>query len=181
MRIIAGKYRGKKLFSPDTKDVRPTSDRARESIFNILNSRFSSDYSKYNLLDIYAGTGAFGFEALSRGFASVTFIDKNTENIQKNAKLFPNEQAKINILKADATNLPKINKTFDLVFMDAPYSLGLTEKTLLQLVQKNWLSDNVLCIVETQKNEEFALHKSLEIIDERIYGIAKISFICKKQ
>ena len=82
MRIIAGKYRGKKLFSPDTKDVRPTSDRARESIFNILNSRFSSDYSKYNLLDIYAGTGAFGFEALSRGFASVTFIDKNTENIQ---------------------------------------------------------------------------------------------------
>ena len=181
MRIIAGKYRGKKLFSPDTKDVRPTSDRARESIFNILNSRFSSDYSKYNLLDVYAGTGAFGFEALSRGFASVTFIDKNTENIQKNAKLFPNEQAKINILKADATNLPKINKTFDLVFMDAPYSLGLTEKTLLQLVQKNWLSDNVLCIVETQKNEELALHESLEIIDERIYGIAKISFICKKQ
>ena len=181
MRIIAGKYRGKKLFSPENKDVRPTSDRARESIFNILNSRFSADYSRYNLLDIYAGTGAFGFEALSRGVANVTFVDKNTENIQKNAKLFPNEQNKINILKADATNLSKINKTFNLIFMDAPYSQGLTEKTLQQLIQKDWLSENALCIVETQKNEEVIIPEEFEIIDERIYGIAKILFICKKQ
>lgn len=181
MRIIAGKYRGKKLFSPENKEIRPTSDRARESIFNILNSRFSSDYSKYNLLDIYAGTGAFGFEALSRGFASITFVDRNTENIQKNAKLFPNEQSNINIIKSDATNLPKTNKTFDFVFMDAPYSQGLSEKTLQQLVQKNWLSDNALCIIETQKNEDLSIPSSLEIIDERIYGIAKITFIRKKQ
>ncbi|MBR1841331.1 MAG: RsmD family RNA methyltransferase [Alphaproteobacteria bacterium] len=89
MRIVAGKYRGKKLWAPTGKDVRPTSERAREALFSILYSKIGGNYSAMNIADIYAGTGAFGFEALSRGFKSVTFVDIDTTAVRKNAKLFP--------------------------------------------------------------------------------------------
>ena len=177
MRIVAGKYRGKKLWAPTGKDVRPTSERAREALFSILYSKIGGNYTAMNMADIYAGTGAFGFEALSRGFKSVTFVDINTTAVQKNVKLFPTETDKIKIITADATHLPKARQKFDLIFTDAPYALGLTEKTLAQILQQEWLSENGVCIVETRKDETTDIPEAFDLIDERIYGLAKVIFL----
>ena len=87
MRIVAGKYRGKKLFTPDYEGVRPTSERAREALFSILYSRLGG-LGECKVLDIFAGTGAFGLEALSRGAAKVAFVDKNPKLLNKNTALF---------------------------------------------------------------------------------------------
>ena len=106
MRIIAGNYRGKKLLSPTRAEVRPTADRARESVFNILNSKLDAPWEQQHLLDIFAGSGAFALEALSRGAASVCLVDIDISDAKKNAALFPKEAAKISLLKASATALP---------------------------------------------------------------------------
>ncbi len=180
MRIVAGQYRGKKLFTPEGKDVRPTSERAREAVFNILNSRWGSDYSFIHLADIFAGTGAFGLEALSRGAASVTLVDKDTTLALKNAKMFVKEQNKIKVVRADALNLPKSQTKFNVVFMDAPYAKGLTEEVLKQLIAKEWLSENFLCIVEIRCDEHIDIPKEYEVVDERGYGLAKILFLESK-
>ncbi len=177
MRIVAGKYRGKKLWAPIGKDVRPTSERAREALFSILYSKIGGNYSAMNIADIYAGTGAFGFEALSRGFKSVTFVDIDTTAVRKNAKLFPAETDKIKIITANAAKLPPPQQKFDLIFMDAPYALGLTEKTLAQILQQKWLAEGGICIVETRKDETTEIPESFDLIDERIYGLAKVIFL----
>ena len=171
MRIVAGQYRGKKLWTPEGKEVRPTSERAREAIFNILNS---------HLADIFAGTGAFGLEALSRGAASVTLVDKDTSLAAKNAKMFVKEQAKIKLIKADALNLPHLRDKFNMVFMDAPYAKGLTEEVLKQLLEKDWLEPNSLCIVEIKKDEHIDIPQKYELLDERVYGLARILFLDPK-
>lgn len=180
MRIVGGKYRGKKLWAPEGKSVRPTSERAREAIFNILYSRLGGDYSQMSLLDIFCGTGAFGFEAVSRGFKNVTFMDIDTTAVQKNAKLFSGEQDKITILKNDATRLYKARHKYQLVFSDAPYALGLTELALQELSAKEWLADKAVCVAEVRKDERFLLPDELELIDERVYGLARILFLRKK-
>lgn len=180
MRIVAGQYRGKKLWTPEGKEVRPTSERAREAIFNILNSHWGSDYSAVRLADIFAGTGAFGLEALSRGAASVTLVDKDTSLAAKNAKMFVKEQAKIKLIKADALNLPHLRDKFNMVFMDAPYAKGLTEEVLKQLLEKDWFEPNSLCIVEIKKDEHIDIPQKYELLDERVYGLARILFLDPK-
>ena len=177
MRIVAGKYRGKKLWTPEGKDVRPTSERAREAIFNILYSLTGGNYASWNMADIYGGTGAFGFEALSRGFNSITFVDIDTTALQKNAKLFSKDADKIRLIKADATQLPKVRAPFELVFTDAPYARGLTEKTLKQLPLKGWIDHKSICIAEIHKAEVLDISETFEICDERIYGLARILFL----
>ncbi len=176
MRIIAGTYRGKKLFTPENNDVRPTSDRARESIFNILNSKIDNNWADYSLLDLFSGSGALGLEALSRGVKNICLVDKNTKLLTRNAALFTKEQAKIKVLTTDATNLPNGNQSYNLVFMDAPYKKGLTEKALQELLQKNWLQSDALCVIEVEKNETISLPDAFEVIDERTYGLAKFIF-----
>ena len=180
MRIVGGQYRGKKLWSPIGKDVRPTSERVREAIFNILYSKLGNDYSKKFLLDIFAGTGAFGYEALSRGFNFVSFMDKDTTAVLKNAKLFPKESDRIHIIKADATAMPHAYRKYDMVFMDAPYALGLTEIALQQLIEQQWLQDQAICIVEIRKDERWPLPEAFELLDERVYGLARILFLRKR-
>lgn len=177
MRIVAGKYRSKKLFTPKDNNVRPTSERAREALFNIINSRFGADYSGFDLLDIFAGTGAFGFEGLSRGVNSVTFLDINTDLVKKNAALFVADKEKISIIQANAINLPQAKKQYNFVFSDAPYDKGLSERALNELSQKNWLADKALCVVEVRHNENLQISPTFELFDERIYGQAKILFL----
>lgn len=180
MRIVGGKYRGKKLWAPLGNDVRPTSERAREAIFNILFSRTGGDYSNKSAADIFCGTGAFGFEALSRGFANVTFIDIDTVPVNKNAKLFPNEQDKIHIMKADATALSGKRRQYDLIFTDAPYAQGMSDKTLVRIMQNDWLKQGGYLIAEIRKDEQLKIPEELEYIDERVYGLARILFLQKK-
>ena len=177
MRIIAGKYRAKILKSPKSGVVRPTSDRAREALFNILNSKLNGEWDNCKFLDVFAGTGAVGLEALSRGAEKVGFIDMHTENLLQNVKLFPQEQKKITICKAWAENLPVAGEGYNLVFLDAPYAKNLSEPALDQLLQKKWLEQDALVVVETQKDENFVPSSAFEIIDERVYGPAKFHFL----
>lgn len=177
MRIVGGKYRGKKLWAPEGKKVRPTSERAREAIFNILYSHLGGEYDKLSLLDVFAGTGAFGLEAISRGFKQVTFIDTDTTSVLKNIKMFADESENLNVIKADATHLPRAWQKFDMVFMDAPYALDLTQKALRQLVKQGWLKEKALCIVEVKKDEKLLITEEFNLIDERIYGLAKVLFL----
>ena len=132
MRIIGGSYRGKKLFSPQSEQVRPTSDRAREAIFNILYSKLSSSFDEQNLIELYAGSGAFSLEAISRGFRKACMIDINTSSLSKNVALFPKEKDKIKIIKSDATNLPFSTESYDVAFLDAPY------RCIFHFQQENW-------------------------------------------
>ncbi len=175
MRIIAGKYRAKNLISPEDQSVRPTSDRAREAVFSILYS-LGKNVSDKKVLDVFAGTGALGFEALSRGAKSVCFIDQNVRLLIKNSALFPAEKEKINIIKADVSHLPYAKEKYDIVFSDAPYDKGLNEKAFEELVQKGFLSSDAVCVVETRHNEDLNLPSSFELIGERVYGMAKVRF-----
>ena len=190
MRIIAGKYRGKKLFPPLSDAVRPTMDRAREAVFSIINGMID-DWSQTRFLDVFCGTGAFGLEAISRGAAEVCLLDIDPATARKNANLFPNEQDKIKVIKANVMSLPgNISNPFNLIFLDAPYNQGLSEIALQTLIQTNWLSNNALIIVEVEKNEELIFPSPLagegrvrgttagEItsLQSRTYGAAKFLF-----
>lgn len=179
MRIIAGKYRGKKLFTPQDLNVRPTAERAREALFSILYSRLGN-FTSCEVLDVFAGTGAFGFEALSRGAKCVSFIDKEPKLVMKNAALFPAEKTNISIIKADVSNLPRAAKAYNLIFMDAPYAKGLSAETIQNLRQKNWLSPDALCLIETRYDEALDLPEDFVPVDERCYGLAKIRFYVYK-
>lgn len=180
MRIVAGKYKAKQLFVPKGIDVRPTLERTREALFSILYSK-NLNFEELSVLDIFAGTGAFGFEALSRGAKNITFIDKDTKPVSKNASLFASEKDKIKIIKADVHNLPISTIKYNLIFMDAPYSKGLTDIAIENLINKDYIADNSLILVETLKSEEIILPPDLELCDERIYGIAKIRFFIFKK
>ncbi len=176
MRIIAGKYRGKKLFSPTREGVRPTSDRAREALFSVLYSRFGG-FSGLSVIDIFAGTGAFGLEALSRGAEKALLIDKDTALATKNAALFPDFKQKLEVLRADACHLPYAKQTYNLVFCDAPYAKGLTEPALTELAKKSWLLEGAFCMVEVRKDEALTPPLGFCKTDEKIYGLAKVIFL----
>lgn len=177
MRIIAGKYRAKILKSPKSGVVRPTSDRAREALFNILNSKLGGNWENCRFLDVFAGTGAIGLEALSRGANSVGFIDINTENLLQNIKLFPQEREKIKVYKSSAENLSFAREQYNLVFLDAPYEKKLSEPAIEQLLKKMWLEKEVVIVVETQKTEKFTFPQELELVEERVYGPAKFRIL----
>ena len=177
MRIIAGKYRGKKLVSPLTDKIRPTSDRAREAVFNILNSRLEHNWEAFSLLEVFAGTGALGLEALSRGIKKICQIDIDTKTAAANAALFPAEKERITLLRLDAAKLGKAPEKYNLLFMDAPYNQGLTEKALKTVAAGGWLEEGALCLAELEKNEQITIPEEYELQEERIYGLAKILFL----
>lgn len=177
MRIIGGQYRGKKLFSPDSDKVRPTSDRAREALFNILYSQLENPWSEYTLLDVFAGTGAFALEAVSRGAKQVGLIDMDTTAILKNIALFPQEKSKISVIKADVKKMPLAHQQYDILFMDAPYNKGLSEIALQQLHEQKWLKSRTLCLVEVEKNEQIEIPSCYQLQNERHYGLAKVLFL----
>jgi len=180
LRIVGGKYRGKKLFSPLTDDVRPSSDRLRESLFNILYSKLKA-FDNLSFLDVFAGTGAMGLEALSRGFSPVGLIDKDTTSVLKNTALFDKEANNLHLIKADVARLPVSKIKYDVIFSDAPYDKGLNELALQNLSQSGFIKDGALCIVETRFNETLALSSNFKIVDERRYGMAKLYFYIFEQ
>ena len=180
MRILGGFYRCKKLLSPSTTYMRPSADKARESVFNILFSKLDKQWQEITVADIFCGTGAFGLEAISRGVKQVTLVDINTNAAAKNVALFPQEKNKISLIKANAINLPFSAKQYDVIFMDAPYQQNISEKTLASVIEKKWLSPNGICIGETAHDEELPIPENMEVIDIRKYGIAKFHFITFK-
>lgn len=185
MRIIGGSARGRRLFSPPGKRaaIRPTADRAREALFNIIGPRIIGS----QVLDLFAGTGALGCEALSRGAAQAVFIDNSKEALDianKNVTLVTDGPSRSILLKIDLSRgLHKVaqllpdHPRFDIVFADPPYLVGLSEKILFILDKSTMLSQNPLVVIEEQKSfsppEKL---KSLHLSDRRTYGKSSFFF-----
>jgi 16S rRNA (guanine966-N2)-methyltransferase len=181
MRIVAGKFRGKALLSPSDDSIRPTSDRARESVFNILASRLSPNLDGFKVLDLFAGTGALGLEALSRGASSVVFVDLGAEArglIRDHIEAF-GAGGVAKLLRRDATALGPAGTMgpMDLVFLDPPYGKGLGELALASLRDGNWLSKDATIVFEESSDTPVELPAGFVLDDRREYGAAAIHFI----
>lgn len=181
MRIVAGKYRGKALTSPSDQAIRPTSDRARESIFNILGSRLGPVFEGRRVLDLFAGTGALGLEALSRGAAHVTFVDIGAEArgiIRDHIQAF-GVAGITKLLRRDATGLgaPGTFGQFDLIFLDPPYHQGLGEKALAELAGNGWIAAGATLVWEEAADAEVTIPAGFTLDDMREYGAAAVRFL----
>lgn len=181
MRIVGGKFRGKKLLAPSHQGTRPTSDRTRETIFNILlhNPTLGPQVLINKVvLDVFAGTGALGLEALSRGAKSVTFVENEKEALMllyENIKSF--DLPSSSVLAQDGRHLRgPLDLSFDLVFIDPPYRKGLILPTLLSLSTQAWLSEGAVVVMEMAKNDSFILPSFLSLVVERSSGATTILF-----
>ncbi|WP_375449806.1 16S rRNA (guanine(966)-N(2))-methyltransferase RsmD [uncultured Devosia sp.] len=178
MRIVAGKFRGKTLTSPSDDSIRPTGDRVRESMFNILASRLGPNLDGIRVLDLFAGTGALGLEALSRGAAHVTFVDIGAEArglIRDHIEAF-GAGGITKLLRRDATELgtPGSLKPFNLVFLDPPYGQGLGERALANVAAGGWLAPGALVMFEESAEAEIAIPSGFTLDDRRVYGAAAV-------
>jgi len=182
MRIVAGRNRGRRLLAPGGTIVRPTSERAREALFNILaHGRFAPTpvYQDARVLDVFAGTGAFGLEALSRGARFATFIESDPE---ARAALAANieglgEAGRTRILAADATAPPRPDGPYELAFLDPPYRSALASPALSALAKTGWLAPSALIVVEISARGEFATPEGFTMIEERRYGAGRLIFL----
>jgi len=184
MRIIAGKLKGNTLHLPLNKIIRPMKDLVRESIFNLLNhsNKISFRFEKSNILDLYAGTGSFGLECLSRRAERVFFVENNKNAIkilEKNIKKLK-QSNKTKIFFNDVFSIIKkqniFNSQFQLIFCDPPFKNTNIEKLIELIYDRNLLTKNGIIILHRNKNPEEKLPNCLELIDQRIYGISKITF-----
>ena len=181
MRIVAGKFRGKALLSPEDDSIRPTSDRAREALFNILGSRIGVHLDGLKVLDLFAGTGALGLEALSRGAQSVVFVDIGAEArglIRDHIEAF-GAGGVTKLLRRDATALGPAGTMgpFNLVFLDPPYGKGLGEQALISLRDGNWLAPEATIVLEESSDVALDLPEGFVLEDRRVYGAAALHFL----
>lgn len=178
-RIIAGIHKGRRLNVPKGRDIRPTTDRMRERLFSMLMHSRYPDLNGARVLDLFAGTGALGLEALSRGAENVTFVEKAPASIQvlkeNISTLKAGEQA--TVLAKSATHLPAAEHPYDLIFMDPPYRQNLVEPTLQSLMSGNWLAREGTIICELATDDNSVIPSTLEIVDERSQGQQRIVFL----
>lgn len=182
MRIIAGKHRGRRIEPPGALPLRPTLERVRQSVFDILAHGIGwAGFGEAAVLDVFAGSGAYGLEALSRGARHACFIDQNAQalkSIQRNAAAM-GEARTITLLKLDAARLPRppdaAGTPASLAFVDPPYGAGLTVPALTGLAG-GWLAPDALAVVEVDVREPFAAPPPFSIVDERAVGPARIVF-----
>ena len=181
IKIIGGKHRGRALVTPEGSATRPTASRAREALFNVLmHAKWREDGTSplidARVLDGYAGSGALGLEALSRGAAYVTFLDNDPaaikaigENLRKLG-----ETGAAKVVRADVTRPPPGREPCDLVFLDSPYRSGQGAAAISALAEAGWLAAGAIVTVELAHNEDIAPPAGFAAIDERRYGAAKI-------
>ena len=172
MRVISGKYKGKKLIGFDIDGTRPTMDRVKESLFGIIQNNIKNSV----VLDLFAGSGSLGIEAISNGASEVYFIDNNIELINIIKKNTSGINEKMHIMKSDYRNALELIKNsnikFDIIFLDPPYKLNLINDCLEKIVEYNLLNENgiVVCEYETENIE----NNTLKLIKDRKYGSKKI-------
>lgn len=174
MRIVGGKFAGRPLVSPQTQAIRPTSDRTRESLFNILNNVSTDYFTNRRVLDLFAGTGALGLEAISRGASAAVHVETTVEGralLQKNIEAL-SLQGIARILRRDATHLGNIGTMapFDLIFADPPYNQGLGERAFLSALMGGWLKDQALLVLEEAVDAIVRLPAVFDLYDKRTYG-----------
>lgn len=178
MRIIAGQYKGRTLATPSSQAVRPTSDRLRESIFNILIHAHDDAIEGARVLDLFAGTGALGIEALSRGAAHALFVDDSTEGrglLRENIERL-GLGGITKVFRRDATKMGPCHPhaPFNLVFCDPPYRKGLGEKALASALAGGWLVPGALIVFEEAADAAVTLPEGFAELDRRTYGDTQI-------
>jgi len=181
MRIVGGRLRGRVLTAPKSQAVRPTADRLRESLFNILTHGHSDPVTDARVLDLFAGTGALGLEALSRGAAFTLFVDDGAE---ARALMRANVEALglggvSRIFRRDATKLGPVHplEPFSLVFADPPYGHGLAEKALASARDGGWLAPDALVVVEEAADAGFAAPEGFTELERRRYDDTEFIFL----
>lgn len=184
MRIVSGRFRGRALAPPRSDAIRPTSDRVRESVFNILAHGFE-DFSVEGtrVIDLFAGTGALGLEAVSRGAAYCLFVEEAPEAralIRQNVESF-GLTGETRIFRRDATDLgPAGNMpAFDLAFLDPPYGKGLGEQALASLAAGGWLKSGAIAVFEEGLSAPDITADAFETLDRRTWGDTQVSFLRK--
>jgi 16S rRNA (guanine966-N2)-methyltransferase len=183
MRIVGGKHKGRSLIAPQGATTRPTADRARESVFNVLaHAAWSPGIEGRRVLDLFAGSGALGLEAMSRGAAFALFVETDAAArgaIRDNIETFALFGA-TRIHRRDATDLGEkpagLGEPFDLVFLDPPYGRGLGEAALAKLADGGWINGDAIAVFECGADETPAM-PGFDLLDERSYGAAKVLFL----
>lgn len=184
MRVVGGSWRGRRLAAPEGKTVRPTSDRAREAVFNILEhgkhtQGAGSPIPGAHVLDAFAGSGALGIEALSRGAAHAAFLDDSPAAlgaIQRNlAALGGLDRA--TVLRVDCLAPPPAAAPCGVAFLDPPYGGGLGAPALAALAKAGWIADGAICVVELSRDEAFAPPAGFAALDDRRYGKARVVIV----
>lgn len=188
MRIVGGLYRGRPLVAPPGEATRPTSDRAREAVFNVLqHAAWSPGLEGRRVIDLFAGSGALGLETLSRGAGFCLFVETdaaargairdNVEALGARGELF----GRTRIHRRDATDLGRRpgsdGPAFDLVFLDPPYGKGLGERALAQLIAGGWLARDAVAVFERGADEPDADIPGFERLDARRYGAARVLYL----
>jgi len=182
MRIIAGKFKGKKLFLPKDKSTRPLKDIVKESIFNLLehSNKINIKLENSSVLDLFSGSGSFGIECLSRGSESVYFFEKYSEAVEilKKNLLSLKEKKKIEIFEEDCfvyLNSNKIiNKKFDIIFLDPPFKELKINELIEMIIIKKLLKNDGIIILHRHKKDKLEITKKIKIFDTRLYGVSKI-------
>ena len=178
MRIVGGRLRGRPLAGPRSNAIRPTSDRLRETLFNILHHSYGLPQPDTRVLDLFAGTGALGLEALSRGAAQALFVETSVVGrgiIRSNIESL-GLTGVTRILRRDATDLGRAGtiQPFDLLFCDPPYGRGLGERALASAADGGWLKPGALCVLEERADAIVALPAGFEALDRREMGDSKL-------
>lgn len=183
MRIISGNFKGKKIFLPIDKNTRPLRDMVKESIFNLIqhSNKINLKIDNSNILDLFSGIGSFGLECFSRGANKIVFIEnythvlkilkKNIEilNANKNCEIIENDCFKFFENRKGFTN------KFDIIFMDPPYKEKKINILIKKIKEDKILNKNGIIIIHRHKKDEIKISENLKILDERTYGISKIT------
>ena len=179
MRIISGIFKARRIMAPKKLPVRPTTDMAKESIFNILNNKYT--FNKISILDLFSGVGSFGIECLSREAKKVVFIENYNGVLPILKKNLDNLKSEINyeIIETDILNrleFKSLKLTYDLIFLDPPYKEKALENTLNKIIENKILNYNGIIIIHRHKKEIDTFPENFHLIDEKKYGISKIIF-----
>lgn len=185
MRVIAGRWRGCRLDAPQGADVRPTTDRVRESLFAVLEGgRLPLRLAGARVLDAFAGTGALGLEALSRGAGHATFLDRDDRAlacVRANAARCRGAGAHIDIRRGDATRPPTPTAACGLLFLDPPYASGLAAPALAALDAAGWADPAALAVIEAPVGATVDLPAGWQILDDRRHGRTRLAIAGRPQ
>ncbi len=184
MKVISGKYRGRRIETVSSKKLRPTTGMAREALFNILshgqfNDGENSLLDGCKVLDLYCGCGALSIEALSRGAEAAVLIDIDQDhlNIARKNLITLGEEANCSFIRGDSACPPPSRFPCNLIFIDPPYGEGLVNKSLKNLISGNWLEEDAVIVIESGKKEKLKLPDGFEELENRTYGNSRIQIV----
>ena len=178
MRVISGIRKGLKLKAPDGMNTRPTTDRVKESVFNIIQTHIPSD----NVLDLFSGSGALGIEALSRRCGKCTFVEYNKqafELVRHNVEISKLSDNAHLVFSDAISYLASASEPFDIIFLDPPYNKGLIAPVLDKISERNLLSVDGIIVIETEKDGEAVLHPDFRCVRNAVYGKTVISVLVR--